>query len=373
MKILAINWQDLSNPQAGGAEVHLEEILKRVAAKGHQITLFCSSYPGAKKSEMMNGIEILRKGSRYNFNFMVSKYIKSLIALKKPDLIIEDINKIPFYTPLFQNLPTLVVIPHLFADSVFKEINFVLGLYIFLSEKPIPKIYKDRKFMVISESTKFDLMKRKIPEKNIYVIKCGIDHSLYFHDPETKKDNPPLAIYVGRLKKYKTIDCLIKALPLVLKKLPEVELVIVGDGDYALELKRLTIQLGLEKKVKFTGFVSQKEKVNWYRKAWLAVYPSFKEGWGLTNIEANACGTPVLASDVSGLRDSVKKGETGFLFEYGNKEKLAELMIEILSDSNLREKLGQGALRWAKEFSWDKAADQSLELFEMVVRDSKKD
>lgn len=372
MKILAINWQDLSNPQAGGAEVHLEEILKRVADRGHQVTLFCSSYPQAKKMERINGIEIIRKGSRYNFNLVVSKNIQSLIALKKPDLIIEDINKIPFYTPLFQNLPTLVVIPHLFAHSVFKEINFILGLYIFLSEKPIPQIYKDKKFMVISESTKFDLTRRKIPEKDIYVVKCGIDHSLYSPGPETKKNDPPLAVYVGRLKKYKTIDCVLRALPLVFEKIPEAELIIVGDGDYAPELKRLTRQLGLETKVKFTGFVSQKEKVNWFRKAWVAVYPSSKEGWGLTNIEANACGTPVLASDVPGLRDSVVAGETGFLFEYGSKEKLAELMIKMMSDSSLREKLSRGGLRWAKGFSWEKAADQALELFEMVVRESKK-
>jgi glycosyltransferase involved in cell wall biosynthesis len=372
VKILAINWQDLSNPQAGGAEIHLEEILKRVVAKGHQVTLFCSSYPKAKKIEWINGIEILRKGSRYNFNLVVSKYIKSLLAQKRPDLIIEDINKIPFYTPLFQNLPTLVVIPHLFADSVFKEINFVLGLYIFLSEKPISRIYKGKKFMVISESTKFDLVQRKIPDRDIYVIKCGIDHQLYFPDKDIKRDDPPLAVYVGRLKKYKTVDCLLKALPLVLEKIPEARLVIVGDGDYAPELKKLTRQLRLEDKVKFTGFVSQKEKVNWLRKAWVAVYPSLKEGWGLTNIEANACGTPVLASDVPGLRDSVVTGETGFLFEYGKEDKLADSMIKMMSDSGLRERLSRGGLRWAQTFSWDKAADQALELFQSVVEENKK-
>lgn len=372
MKILAINWQDLSNPQAGGAEVHLEEILKRVAAKGHRVTLFCSSYPQAKKTEWIDGIEIIRKGSRHNFNFVVLKYIKSLLALKNPDLIIEDINKIPFYTPLFQKIPTLVVIPHLFADSVFKEINPILGLYIFLWEKPIPRVYKNKKFMVISESTKNDLTRRKIPARNIYVIKCGIDHSLYSADPEIEKNDPPVVTYVGRLKKYKSIDCVLRALPLVLKKLPEARLVIVGDGDYAPQLKRLTKQLRLENKVKFTGFVSHKEKVDWLRKARVSVYPSLKEGWGLTNIEANACGTPVLASDVPGLRDSVVVGETGFLFEYGNIEKLAELIIEVMSDSSMRRKLSQGGLRWAQKFSWDKAADQTLELSQMVVEESKK-
>ncbi len=367
MKILAINWQDLTNPQAGGAEVHLEEILKRVAARGHQVALFCSSYPGAKRTEWINGIEIIRSGSRYNFNFVVQKYIKSVIASKAPDLVIEDINKIPFYTPLFQNVPTLVVIPHLFADSVFKEINFVMGLYIFLAEKPIPNIYKRKKFMVISDSTKEDLVRRNIPQEDIHVVKCGIDHNLYCPDDKTMKEDSPLAIYVGRLKKYKTIDCLIRAFALVSEQLPRARLVIVGDGDYSSELRNLSARLKLQEKVKFTGFVPQKEKVDWLRRAWVAIYPSLKEGWGLTNIEANACGTPVLASDVPGLKDSVSAGETGFLFEYGNAEKLAELMVKVMSDSPLRERLSQGGLKWAQEFSWDRAADQSLELFEMVV------
>jgi glycosyltransferase involved in cell wall biosynthesis len=372
VKILAINWQDLTNPQAGGAEVHLEEILKRVAARGHRVTLFCSSYPGARKTEWINGIEIIRKGSRYNFNFVVQKYIRSLIASRNPDLVIEDINKIPFYTPLFQNLPTLVAIPHLFADSVFKEINFVMGLYIFLSEKPIPNIYKGKKFMVISDSTKDDLVRRNIPEQDVHVVKCGIDHVLYCPDPDTQKSDPPLAVYVGRLKKYKTIDCLIRAMALVSEELPEARLVIVGDGDYAPKLVSLTRELKLKEKVKFTGFVPQLEKVNWLRKAWVAIYPSLKEGWGLTNIEANACGTPVLASDVPGLRDSVSAGETGLLFEYGNAKKLAQLMVKVMSDSPLREKLSRGGLRWAQEFSWDKAADQTLELCHMVVDGNKR-
>lgn len=92
----------------------------------------------------------------------------------------------------------------------------------------------------------------------------------------------------------------------------------------------------------------------------------------MTNIEANACGTPVLASDVPGLRDSVSAGETGFLFEYGNVKKLAELMVKVMSDSPLREKLSRGGLRWAQEFSWDKAADQTLELCHMVVDENKR-
>ena len=367
LKILAINWQDISNPQAGGAEVHLTEILTRLVQKSHKVTLLCSGYNGAVKSEEKDRIKIIRTGGRYTFNWVLPFKLKKILKKEKFDIILEDINKIPFYTPLFHNLPVLVIIPHLFSDSVFKEINFLLGFYIYLSEKPVPKIYHRFKFMVISESTKKDLVSKNIPAENITVVECGIDHNLYQYKPELSKFETPTIIYLGRIKKYKSVDVLIKAMPRVLEKIPEAELLIVGDGDYKPALEKLVKDLKLEKKVRFTGFVSKEQKVQFLQRAWVSVYPSLKEGWGLTNIEANACGTPVIASDVPGLRDSVQSGKSGLLFEYGNISDLASSLIKILSDHNLRHKLIQGGLEWAKRFSWEKTADKSLEIIESIV------
>jgi glycosyltransferase involved in cell wall biosynthesis len=369
LKILAINWEDLANPQAGGAEVHLLEILKRIARGGHQITLLCSSFPGAKQQEESDGIRIIRRGSRYNFNLVAPFAFRALLKEQEWDIVIEDINKIPFYTPLYNRLPLLVVIPHLFADTVFKEINFVLGLYIYFSEKPIPNIYRGFKFMVISESTKEDLVKRGIPENDVFVITCGIDQALYRIDPQVEKYPAPTVIYLGRLKKYKSIDHLLTGFSLLLDKIPEAKLVIVGDGDYRGNLMDVAKKLNLENRVEFTGYVDKYEKIERLRKSWVAVCPSLKEGWGLTNIEANACGTPVVASNVPGLKDSVIEGKTGLLFEYGNVQELSDCMSKILSDTEYRENLIRGGLSWAQSFSWDETAAKTLELMENIVEE----
>jgi glycosyltransferase involved in cell wall biosynthesis len=91
-----------------------------------------------------------------------------------------------------------------------------------------------------------------------------------------------------------------------------------------------------------------------------------KEGWGITTIEANACGTPVIAADVPGLRDAVAAGQSGLLYPFGNIEMLADRIAAVIEDSILRQQLSEGAVRWAQRFSWDKSAEQMLKLCERV-------
>jgi glycosyltransferase involved in cell wall biosynthesis len=371
MRILALNWQDLTNPMAGGAEVHLEELLTRLAAAGHDITMFCSSYAGAKPEETINGIKIIRRGNRYNFNLIAPFELRKLVRSHRYDLLIEDINKIPFYTPLFLKIPTLVVVPHLFSTTVFKEINFLLGLYIYLAEKPLIPLYRGRLFNVISESTADDIARRGIPRNNISIVYCGIDENLYNHDPGVQKFVNPTVLYLGRIKKYKSIDHLILAFKKIADEIPSAELKIIGSGDYLPALKSLAAKLGVEKRVLFPGFVSKEDKVNFMRKSHVAVYPSLKEGWGLTNIEANACGTAVVAADSPGLRDSVVDNQTGFLYQYGNIDDLANKLKIILTEEKTRRRLEDGGLQWARKFNWDRAAEDFLKIAQMTVERGK--
>jgi len=356
MNLLALNWNDLKNPYAGGAEVHLEELLRRLVRYGHQVTLFCSAYEGCAPEETIEGIRIIRRGNRYNFNLIAPFHLKRIVNENKFDILIEDVNKIPFYTPLYLNLTTLVVVPHLFATTVFHEINFVLGTYIYLAERPFVPVYRGRYFNVISESTAGDLIKRGLPKDDISVIHCGIDRRIYSFDLVASKYDRPTILYLGRIKKYKSIQDLICAFKIVKEKLPESKLMIVGTGDYLPNLKALAHRLGLDDSVEFPGFVSQENKLERMRKAHVGVLPSIREGWGLTNIECNAVGTTVVAADSPGLRDSVKDGVTGLLYPYGDIESLATKLLMILTDEKYRQKLEQDALKWAQTFDWDIAA-----------------
>lgn len=356
MNLLVLNWNDLKNPFAGGAEVHLEELVRRLVIRGHTATLLCSGWPGCEPEETIEGIRIVRRGNRYNFNLVAPLHLRRLARETGYDLLIEDINKIPFYTPLYLKMKRLVVIPHLFATTVFHEINFLLGTYIYLAERPLVTLYRGHKFNVISESTADDIAARGIPREDISIIHCGINRRLYCQDPGVSKYDRPTILYLGRIKKYKSIQHLIIALKKVRAVLPEARLMIVGAGDYRNSLEQLTRSLELTDAVEFPGFVSPEEKVERMRRAHVAVLPSLKEGWGLTNIESNACGTAVIVACTPGLKDSVKEGVSGLLYEYGDVDELAEKLLVVLQDEPTRHRLERGGLEWAERFNWDSAA-----------------
>jgi len=120
----------------------------------------------------------------------------------------------------------------------------------------------------------------------------------------------------------------------------------------------LVSDLRIENSVTFHGRVSEEQKAMLLAKSWAALQPSQMEGWGITVIEANAAGTPVIASQVNGLQDSVIDGLTGMLVPPGNIVQFANAMMQIAHDDNLRVNLSQEALLWAKNFDWEKSSQQ---------------
>lgn len=362
MRILALNWRDPRNPEAGGAEVHLHQILRRTVAEGHSVTQVSQAVPGLPEEEIIDGVRIIRHGRRNTFNYSVRRFALSLDIKSNYDLVIEDLCKIPFYSPAWSPVPVLTVVPHLFGTTAYREVAFPLALYVNIMEWFIPRVYTGCPFVAISDSTKEDLARRGIPRNSISVIPCGIDTDIYTPgEPEAEKGT---FLYVGRLKKYKGIHLILKAMALLRAEGMECRLVVLGTGDYEEKLKRRSSALGLDGAVSFEGFVPQERKLYWLRRAWAAVFPSEKEGWGLTVIEANACGTPVIASDSEGLRDSVSDGSTGILVPHGSVEDLACQMKKLVEEPERRERLGRRAVQWAGNFSWETTAEKMLKEME---------
>jgi glycosyltransferase involved in cell wall biosynthesis len=155
------------------------------------------------------------------------------------------------------------------------------------------------------------------------------------------------------------VDLVIRALGRLRDAGVNARLVVAGTGEHRGELESLAEGLRLGDRVQFAGFVSEERKRELFRRCWVHVLASPKEGWGISNIEAAACGTATVASDSPGLRDSVQHGETGFLVPHGNVDALAERLRMILLDPALRDRLGEGALRFGAGFSWERTANRT--------------
>ena len=351
MTILVINWQDWKNPFAGGAEVYLYEIFARLIKRGHRVKLLVSRAPEQRRYEVLDGFEIYRIGRRSNFNFFVPGALRALIKHDRIDIIVDDLNKIPFYSPLFVRKKVIPMLMHLFRKAIYRETNFIFASYVFLTESIIRWFYTNSDFISISESTAEDL--RAIGIRNrIYVVHCGIPPKPKIPNIKRQKN---LIAYVGRVKKYKSIDHFVQAIAEIKKK-RDIDAVVVGDGDAKEELIALAKKMKLD--IRFTGFVSEVEKYSIYSKARVIVQPSVKEGWGLTAIEAQSCGTPVVCADSPGLREVVVHGKAGFLYPYGDISGLASRIIELMDDDVKWRKFSRVAQEWAGTFSWDSAADK---------------
>lgn len=366
MKILVLNWQDIRNPFGGGAEVHLHQIFSRIAARGHDVTLFCSGFDGAPDREEIDGIQIIREGGRNLFNYYVPRRYKRQFRHEGFDIVIDDINKIPFYTPLYVREPLLAISHHFFGKSIFLEAGRLVGTYVYLAEKLVDLVYRNTPFAVVSESTLQEFMQRGFKRELFSIIPNCIDQDLLPMKIGRKNDHPVIA-YFGRLKKYKSVDHVLRAFAQLHRDIPDARLHILGTGTFKPELERLCDTLGIRKKTTFFGYVSDQEKISLLSEAYCAVNPSMKEGWGITNIEANACGTPVLSANVPGLRDSVRDGHSGLLYPYGDIDALAKAMRNLLLDDKARAALSAGAVEWAKRFHWDSSADQMEALAQKVI------
>ena len=276
-------------------------------------------------------------------------------------------NKIPFLSPLYARRPVLAIVPHLFGTTVFAETAWPLAAYVYAWETLIPRVYGRCEVMAISESTRDDLVRRGIPTDRVIVIHPGVDSRTYRPDPATPRAARPTFLYLGRLKRYKGVEYALRALAAARQVHPDVTLDICGQGDDRARLEGVVETLGLSDAVRFRGFVSEDDKRTLLRRAWAVVFPSPKEGWGITNVEAAASGTPALASDSPGLRESVRHEITGYLVPHGDWRALADRMAALASDPALVERLGRAARQFAEGLSWDGAAEATLAHLQQTI------
>lgn len=369
-RILILNWRDTKHSWAGGAETYIFEIAKRWVKKGDEVTIFCGNDNENPRYEVLNGVKIVRRGGFYTVYIWAFLYYV-LKFRNRFDVIIDSANGVPFFTPLYVSKPKILLIHHVHQEVFRNYLSFPLSeIAAFVESKLMPLAYRKQSVVTVSESSKKEIYKSLNLGKlgSISVVNPGNEVSFL---PKNDKTLYPSFLYLGRIKPYKNIDVIIKAFKAISNEFPDARLNIAGSGEAAGVLTKLTKDLGLENSVNFLGRVSDNRKAELFSTNWVMLQPSAIEGWGITVIEANSYRTPVIASDVSGLRDSIVNGQTGLLVRPNDIELFALAMRTLITENSYRLTLSQNAFEWSKNFDWNKSADKFYELVDLKIAEAK--
>jgi glycosyltransferase involved in cell wall biosynthesis len=348
LEVLWFNWSDIKNPNAGGAEEFTHEVMRRLAIKGHNMTLFSAKIPNGLQNEQIDGVNIIRQGTKYSVYGKAREYYQR--HKENFDYIIDEINTKPFLTPKFvKEKPILALIHQLAREFWLYETHFPINLigYYYLERKWL-SYYKDILTATVSNSSKEDL--EKIGFRKILLVPQGL--SVIPLSEVANKERNPTIVFIGRLKKAKLPHHALEAFRLIKKEIPKAKMWILGDGYMLERLRNSKIE-----DVIFYGHVRNELKFQMLSKAHIVLVPAVREGWSLVVTESNAMGTPIIAYDVPGLRDSVRHGETGILVKDNSPECLAHTALSLLQDSALLRKYSENALEFSRQFNWDNTAN----------------
>jgi glycosyltransferase involved in cell wall biosynthesis len=356
LRVLWFNWRDIKHPDAGGAEVFTHEVMRRLVNKGYDMTLFSPRFLNSLEYECIDGINVRRDGGKYTVYSKARHYYEKY--MDSYDIVIDEINVKPFLTPKFvKERPILALVHEVARDALFTQLHFPLNYIVryYLVSKWL-SYYKDILTLTVSDSTRRYL--KEFGLKKIFLVPQGLSVTP-LHEIK-QKESKPTVVFLGRLKKYKLPHHAIEAFSLIKTVIPDAKMWIIGDGDMHTELERLNV-----KDITFFGRVEEALKYDLLSKAHLALVPGVQEGWGLVVTECNAMGTPVVAYNVAGLRDSVRDGETGILVIDNSKSGLASSAISLLKDRDLLNRYSNNALAFSRQFSWDNTAN----VFDKIISD----
>jgi glycosyltransferase involved in cell wall biosynthesis len=269
------------------------------------------------------------------------------------DVVVDQVNTIPFFTPFWSDVPIVMFIHQLAREVWWYESPFPVNAIGFVAENFYLRCYRHLPVLTVSVSTRRDLARLGFHGR-ITIIPEGIET---VPDLDAVRPTQPSILYVGRLAPSKRVSDIIQAFALFSRSVGRAQLSLVGEGsrDYVKKLGALADRLGVSDRIRFLGRMSDLEKHHEMATAHILLVASVREGWGLVVTEANAFGTPAVAYDVPGLRDSVRDGETGLLADPTPKA-LAAAMLRLWQDRALYSRLAKTAKDWSGEFSYEATA-----------------
>lgn len=348
-RIHVLAWRDLDDPDAGGSEVHADHFMRRWADAGLEITHRTSTAVGQPATAERNGYQVIRRGSRYSV--FPRGVVREVRSRRQYDALVEIWNGVPWLSPVWCHKPRITFLHHVHGpmwDQLLPKPLAFMGRAV--EARIAPPFYRRTLTLTPSDATRDELLHLGFKPERVVAVNNGVDEVF---QPGGERTAVPTIVSVGRLAPVKRQDHLIDEAVVAKRRVPDLQLVIVGEGPLKPVLEARIEQHGAHDWITLAGKASHDELLSLYRKSWLVTSASLAEGWGLTLTEAAACGTPAVATDVNGHRSSVVDGVTGVLVPL---ERLGDTLADVLLDEPRRQALADAALARARTLTWEASA-----------------
>jgi glycosyltransferase involved in cell wall biosynthesis len=349
MRILILNWRDIRNPRAGGAERVTHEVAKRLIERGHRIEWLTAGSEGLPATEEIDGITVVRRGSEITTRF----HARAVSREFKPDVILEEINTLPYFAPLWSPAPVVLYMNQLARDVWWYEAPLPLAAVGWATEPLYLQAYRSCECITISRSSRDDLRRFGLGRRTT-IAPMAVDA------PPVEELTPKLReghlVAIGRLTPSKRYDHALQALALLRRTHPAATLTLIGEGRDYRRLLECARHLGVEKATSFLGRVTEEAKLAVLDRCDVLIGTSVREGWGLTVTEAAARGTPSVVYDIPGFRDAVVDGRTG-LTVAPEPSALARAVGDLLDDHVRYDAMRAAAWRSVAGVTYDATTD----------------
>jgi glycosyltransferase involved in cell wall biosynthesis len=357
--VLFLNWRDTRNPEGGGSEVYVERVAAELVAAGHRATVLCAAHDAGPADEVTSsGVRILRRGGRRSVYLRAAvAYLAGMVGVGplagrrggRPDVVVDVCNGLPFLTPVYVRRRKIALVHHVHREQwpvVLPGLQGRIGWWI--ESTLAPQLYRRCRYVTVSEATRRELAELGVDPTRITVIHNGTPEVTAGPEP---RDRTPSVIVLGRLVPHKQVEIALHTVAALSEQLPDLRLVVAGQGWWESHLRDLAAELGIADRVRFTGFVSEAEKHELLSAAWLHLMPSLKEGWGLTIVEAGGRATPTVAlRGAGGVAEALVDGQTGLLAT--DQDDFTEKVRALLLNEGRRRAMGEAAREHAASFTW---------------------
>jgi glycosyltransferase involved in cell wall biosynthesis len=367
LRVLFLATRDRHHPATTGGDNTMWENARYLASTGHDVTFVAAGHRGAAKEEVCEGMHVVRLRGIHSLWLTTFAYYVARCRGRFDVVVVEGFggSRIPRLAPLYVREPIVTEWHQIHRELFAVQYPGLLNGPLNLLERLAVRVHRDTLVRAGTDDWRVRFEQAGFRAGRVFVLPVSIPDELLAAAATGEPEARPRILWLGKLRRYKCPDHLVRAMPDVLAEVPDAELTIAGrsdDSGYAQELARLARSLGVAERVHFAWDLSEEAKLELIRRSRVLAVTSAVEGFGIVVLEANAFGVPVVAS--TGVpAGAVQHGFNGLRYPFGNVAELASAVSLLLGDPELYGALSANGRSNAARFAWSRVGAA----FERVV------